>query len=262
MSDCDLDASASGAGDALSSEVEAPTAWELIRLFMREKHDPEPFYERLTERSLAEFPFEVDGQRLLDLGCGHGSFSHAFSERGAQVSAVDMDFDDWPLNTDGVGFARSDATGLPFPDASFDIVFCSNLLEHTPDSRPVFDEIGRVLRPGGRAWVSWTPWYSPWGGHEIVPLHFLGPERGLRAWRRLFGEPRKNVPFDALWPTYVGRVLRDVEARDDLELLEAKPRYYPSQRWIVRVPLLREVATWNCLLILRRPAPDHRPSAG
>ncbi len=141
---------------------------------------------------------------------------------------------------------------FPFRDATFDIVFCSNLLEHTPSSEPVFDEIARVLVPGGRAWVSWTNWYSPWGGHEIVPLHYLGPRAGLRAWRFLFGEPRKNVPFDALWPTYVGEVLRIARRHPQLELLDAVPRYYPSQRWILRVPGLREVATWNCALSLAR----------
>jgi SAM-dependent methyltransferase len=127
------------------------------------------------------------------------------------------------------------------------------MLEHTPSPEQVFDEVERVLRPGGWAWVSWTNWYSPWGGHEIVPLHYLGPKRGLAAWRRLYGEPRKNVPFDALWPTYVGRTIKMVQERPGLRLVDALPRYYPSQRWILKVPGLREVLTWNCVLVLEKP---------
>ena len=42
-------------------------------------------------------------------------------------------------------------------------------------------EIERVLKPGGWAYVSWTNWYSPWGGHDMSPYHFLGPRAGPRA---------------------------------------------------------------------------------
>jgi hypothetical protein len=45
-----------------------------------------------------------------------------------------------------------------------------------------------------------------------------------------------------------------VRRRPGLRLLDARPRYYPSQRWLLKVPGLREVATWNCLLVLKRMA--------
>jgi SAM-dependent methyltransferase len=230
-----------------------PSRSELLRLFLAEKHDPAPFYRALAERSVAELAFDVDGALVLDLGCGSGAFSRALDAAGARAVAVDVDLAELaasphpPRRT-----AVADARRLPFPDAAFDGVVCSNVLEHTPAAAALFDEIERVLRPGGWAWVSWTNWYSPWGGHEIVPLHYLGPRLGLAVWRRLKGEPRKNVPFVGLWPTYVGRTLAMVRARPGLRLLDALPRYYPSQRWIVKVPVLREVATWNCLLLLER----------
>jgi hypothetical protein len=56
-----------------------------------------------------------------------------------------------------------------------------------------------------------------------------------------------------LFPVHVGPVLRQVRGRDDVEVIAARPRYYP--RWcrgLLRVPGLREIATWNLLLILRR----------
>jgi SAM-dependent methyltransferase len=132
-------------------------------------------------------------------------------------------------------------------------VLCSNLLEHTPEPEAVIAEIERVLRPGGWAYVSWTNWLSPWGGHAIAPFHYLGPQRGLRVYRTLFGEPRgENLPYDGVWPTSIGAILRIVRERPGLALERAVPRYYPSQAWILRVPGLREVLTWNCLLLLRR----------
>src|SRR5207237_3880145 len=131
---------------------------------------------------------------------------------------------------------------------AFGGVFCSHMLEPTPSPPLVFAELARVVRPGGWAWVSWTNWYSPWGGHAITPLHYLGPRVGLRAYRLLFGEPRgRNIPFRNLWPTTIGGTIATVDAIPELELVDVVPRYYPSQRWITKVPLLREVATWNCL---------------
>ncbi len=113
-------------------------------------------------------------------------------------------------------------------------------------------EVARVLRDGGSAWISWTNWWSPWGGHNITPFHLLGTRLGPRAWNRLFGPPEKNVPGVGLFPTYIGRTLALVDEMAELDLVDARPRYYPRQRWIVGVPGLREVATWNCAMTLRR----------
>jgi SAM-dependent methyltransferase len=227
---------------------------ELFRLFLNEKEDPEPFYSRLAERCVAEFPFPLRDRRILDLGAGPGYYTRALSRAGAQVVAVDLDRQVGRLGAERVPALVSDGTRLPFADRSFGGVFCSNMLEHTPCPDRIFDEIERVLEPGGWGWVSWTNWYSPWGGHEIVPFHYLGPHLGYRIWSRIYGEPRKNAPYDGLWPTYIGSVLRDLEHRPALRVLDAVPRYYPSQRWLMKVPGLREVAAWNCLIMFERVA--------
>lgn len=237
-----------------AADRSTPTKRELFKLFLHEKTEPIPFYTRLAQRSIGEFPFPLEGARVLDLGSGPGFYCSAMRARGAEVTPVDLEVES--LQIDGAPLAGAVATDggrLPFPASTFDGVFCSNMLEHTPEPASIFDETARVLRPGGWAWVSWTNWYSPWGGHNIVPLHYLGPHLGLRVWRALFGEPPKNIPFVGLFPTYVGRVLDLAAAHPGLELVDAYPRYYPTQRWILRVPGLREVATWNCLLLLRRP---------
>ncbi len=236
-----------------------PTKRELFRLFLSEKSDPIPFYTKLAQRSISEFPFPLDGVRVLDLGSGPGFYCDAMRGRGAIVMPVDLEVASLQRGGEPVaGAVATDGGRLPFPDASFDGVFCSNMLEHTPNPSSIFDEAARVLRPGGWAWVSWTNWYSPWGGHNIVPLHYLGPRLGLRAWRRLFGEPPKNIPYEGLFPTYVGRTLEMVRSHPGLELVDAFPRYYPTQRWILEVPVLRELATWNCLMLLRRPDGERR----
>lgn len=245
---------ASTATSAATSTAEPVSSRaELFRLFLNEKTDPDPFYRQLAQRSIAEFSHDVRDRLVLDLGCGHGYDTGALREAGARV--VPLDLDPAKLTATGSlleGALQGDAHRLPFADATFDGIYCSNLLEHTPAVAPVLSEVERVLKPGGWAWLSWTNWYSPWGGHEIVPLHFLGPKRGYRAWVRLFGIPRVNIPYDELWPTYIGRVLDMVDRQPGLRLVDACPRYWPSQRWILKVPGLREVLTWNCVLELER----------
>jgi SAM-dependent methyltransferase len=236
------------------ADAEIKSSFELFKLFLAEKRDPEPFYRHLAVKTVNGLRLPVAGRLLLDLGCGSGSYTDALRAAGGRV--VPMDIGLWQATSLPAGLVVSDALALCFADGVFDGVFCSNLLEHTPSPERLVAEIERVLRPGGWAWVSWCNWYSPWGGHEIVPLHYLGPRLGLKVWRRLFGEPPRNIPFDTLWPTHIGKVLRLVRRRPGLRLLDARPRYYPSQRWILDVPGLREVATWNCLLVLQRtPGP-------
>jgi SAM-dependent methyltransferase len=231
------------------------TRTELFRLFLAEQHDPEPFYERLADRTLAKFDLPIAGRRVLDLGSGPGHYTAALERAGAVVAAADLSGDDiGEAVGKGLAGVVTDAARLPFPDGTFDGVFSSNLMEHVPDVGPVLDEIERVLRVGGWAWVSWTNWYSPWGGHFITPFHYLGPDLGYKVHVRLRGEPPHNRVYDGLWPTYIGATMREVEARPGLTIRSAVPRYYPSQRWIMRVPGLREVASWNCLLELERVA--------
>lgn len=64
---------------------------------------------------------------------------------------------------------HGDALRLPFPDASFPCVVCSEVIEHIPLGSPVLDELTRVLAPGGRLVIG-TPDYARW---EWVALEIL-----------------------------------------------------------------------------------------
>jgi SAM-dependent methyltransferase len=153
--------------------VRARTLW---RLFRAEQSDPEPFYRYLAAEAAGDLDRchgPLAGQTIVDLGCGPGHYTRAFRDRGATVIPVDNVPAEMPLAT-----------------ASVDGAFCSNLLEHTPRAEPVIAEIERVLRPGGWGYISWTNWYSPWGGHDMSPYHFLGPRLGPRLYERRHGPPR------------------------------------------------------------------------
>jgi SAM-dependent methyltransferase/predicted O-methyltransferase YrrM len=242
-------------GDAeVDRPVGAARVRELWRLFRNEREDPEPFYTWLADELAADLERRhgaLAGRTLLDLGCGPGYYTAALRARGATVVPVDNSADE--LGPDPIaGALLADASALPLPDGSADGVVCSNLLEHTPDAAGVIREIERVLRPGGWAYLSWTNWYSPHGGHEMSPYHLLGPSRGPRLYERLHGPPRKNRYGEGLFPVHIGSTLRLISGRPGLRVSAAEPRYWPRLRFLVRVPGLREVACWNCVIHLER----------
>ncbi|MEI6793299.1 MAG: class I SAM-dependent methyltransferase [Actinomycetes bacterium] len=231
-------------------------ARKLWNLWRNEVSDPAPFYDLLAREAAEELDRLVGplaGQRLLDLGCGPGYYSARLRATGAEVVPIDNSLDELSLQGDPpVGFVLADAADLPFEDSSVDGVFSSNLLEHTPNSPGVLREISRVLRPGGWAYISWTNWYSPWGGHDISPYHFLGPRIGPELYAKRHGAPRKNAYGDGLWDVHIGSTLRHLKADHTIEITRVEPRYWPQLRAIMHVPGLRELLAWNCVIWVRK----------
>ncbi|NEE53447.1 class I SAM-dependent methyltransferase, partial [Streptomyces sp. SID8455] len=142
---------------------------------------------------------------------------------------------------------------LPLADGVADVAFSSNVLEHVADPHTFLSEMARVTRPGGLIYVSFTNWYSPWGGHEWAPWHYAGAERARARYERRTGHPAKHRLGENLFRIGVGPTLRHVRGRTDVDLVSARSRYWPVlPELVTRVPGLREFATWNLLLILRR----------
>jgi SAM-dependent methyltransferase len=229
---------------------------ELWRLFRDEPNNPGAFYRQLATDAVADLEQRhgaLAGRRIADIGCGPGYYTRAFAASGAVVVPIERDQDE--LETDEAlpsGAILGDATQLPLRSSGVDGVFCSNMLEHTPDPARVIDEIVRVLRPGGWSYVSFTNWCSPWGGHEMSPYHLLGSKLGPKVYERRHGTDHKHRVGVNLFPLHIGHMLRVVRSRDDVRVHSIEARYWPFLSFVTRIPGVRELVTWNCVIRLSK----------
>ena len=261
----------------MSTKQDLNRSVRFFRAFRTEQSDPDHFYRLLAEDAVGQVSshIPVEGAVVIDVGGGVGYSTDAFRAAGARCVLVEPEIASLQAGKDGVvtreaagtphwvavapgrtvstGSVIGDGYKLPFPDSLADIGFCSNVLEHVENPQAFISELVRVTKPGGIIYISFTNWYSPWGGHETTPWHYLGGEWSAKRYRRRTGYDPVHHFGHSLFPVHVGPLLRWAQRWDKVEVVEAIPRYYPSWcNWLVRVPVLREVATWNFLLILRK----------
>ena len=153
--------------------------------------------DRLLEGS------DISGSSVLDIGCGLGAIDELLVKAHGAGSVVGIDIDPALLTK---MTARITSAGLaarirsvlvtpgplPFPDASFDVVFSKDSLVQIPDKPAIFAEVRRVLRPGGRFIASdWlrggTAEYSPemleYFRLEGIAYNMASPEESAHALR-------------------------------------------------------------------------------
>jgi SAM-dependent methyltransferase len=93
------------------------------------------------------------GDSVLDLGCGAGDSVEQFRSLNPGVSWLGVDLERSPevatrTRTDAE-FRTFDGRSIPADDASIDVVYCKQVLEHVAEPRPLIADVARVLRPGG-----------------------------------------------------------------------------------------------------------------
>jgi ubiquinone biosynthesis O-methyltransferase len=142
--------------------------------------------ERLEGQLILELVGDVGGCRVLDVGCGDGAFALELTKRGAIVTGIDASAamidgakDRAKQRNSDVTFQVAMAEHLPFPADQFDIVTAITILCFVDDAAPVFREIARVLRPGGRLVIGELGKWSTWAAARRVRAWL-----GSRLWRQ------------------------------------------------------------------------------
>ena len=191
--------------------------------------------------------------RLLDLGCGNQPFLPWYGPKVAEAVPVDA--------APARGVLQVDLAGpLPFPDAGFDTILCTQVLEHVENAEHAMGEIARVLRPGGHALVT-VPFLYP--THE-APYDFqrfthhglagLVRRHGLEvaALDAQGGPVLMLAHFGVLALTQVLRLLRLADNRV-LRALVAAPQEALRSRVSTRLSLPARVASLGYMVVARKP---------
>ena len=159
---------------ATNVAVRVPRLWPLVRPLIRKQFDllapvwdsmrsPDAFAPLEAALATVEGPVEA----ALDVGTGTGAAALAIAERFPTARVVGVDIAPEMVeqarrkarDRGNLSFEVGDASALPYDDASFDLVTAANMI-------PFFDELARVVRPGGTLVVAFslgsaTPIYVP-----------------------------------------------------------------------------------------------------
>ncbi len=95
---------------------------------------------------------DLKGKEFLEIGCGLGYFSLEAQKRGAKVTAIDVGVNLVKITKQKVKkgkFIVASASSLPFKNSSFDIVLCTEVIEHIENQERAFREMFRVLKKQG-----------------------------------------------------------------------------------------------------------------
>lgn len=244
----------------------------LLKAFRREDSDPDLFSRVVADDTVSLVAGlceagHVGGLRVVDIGGASGYVAEALRSAGARALTLEYDPENMNLGDHRFsGGVRGDGRALPFASGSVDLCYSSNVIEHVAGPARMLEEMVRVVRPGGKTIIAFTNWWSPWGGHETSPWHYLGGKRAARIYRRRYGREPKNCYGRNLFRLGIGDALTWARSNRATHLVTAFPRYYPW--WcspIVRIPGIREVATWNLVIVLEklpRPERDIAPPSG
>lgn len=180
----------------------------------------------------------LEDRRVLDVGCGLGMYTLALQRYTPHVYGVEVELDragEAQRNERAAGVVLAPGEALPLADASFDLVFSHEVLEHVRDDRACAAEMVRVTRTGGRL-VIFVP--NRWWPFETHGFYWRGRYR--------FG----NVPLINYLPdplrnrlaphvrTYTGRGLRRLFADQPVRLIHHGQVYPGFDNLLVRRPRL------------------------
>lgn len=114
---------------------------------------------------------QAKGEKVLDIGCGDGAFLKRAAQIGWEAWGVEPDAKA-AASLSGFKVLQGSLPNIPLPDASFDYITLSHVIEHLHDPVVALKEIHRLLKPGGQVWIA-TPNIESLG-HRLFGATWIG----------------------------------------------------------------------------------------
>lgn len=144
---------------------------------MTVRSDPRSSSVGRYQETLQLLGYELGGAaRILDLGCGAGATVYQFRDAG--YDAYGFDVKDYlelraPEDRGYFQIGLLAANRLPYDENQFDLIISEQVIEHVKDQRAFFDELHRVLKPGGLSLHTFPAYWTPIEPHIYVPFGHL-----------------------------------------------------------------------------------------
>jgi SAM-dependent methyltransferase len=169
-----------------------------------------------TEKYVIPFisqAMKVDGSlSVLEIGCGEGGNLKPFLDLGCRITGVDLSeskisnahkfFEGHPNYTKARFLVKDIYLAENELAEPFDLIIMRDVIEHIHDQERFMGFVKKFLKPGGKFFLGFPPWYNPFGGHQQVatsrilsklPYFHLFPKPIYRFILKAAGEPPEKV---------------------------------------------------------------------
>ena len=259
-----------------------PANGEVSIATRHEFNDGGGFFERFEDIFR---PQDLTGKDVFDLGCGFGGRTAYFLIKGEPRSIIGLEISFERVNIaktsvalmcddERISFAAGYGESLPFQKESYDIILSYDVFEHVNNLPAVLEECYRTLRPGGRLYALFPPYYGPRAHHldfiTTLPFlhHFFSPGTLVEVANDLLKE-RPSLRDTALLvpgPSYLGRIvlprLNGTTERDFRHILAKTPF---DVEHLTLVPfawglggMVKRLIHRSCKIMLKLPLPFTR----
>jgi ubiquinone/menaquinone biosynthesis C-methylase UbiE len=158
-------------------------------LWAKHYDEKEVFLNSFEEGSMGNFWGDLQGKKVLDLGCGTGRLISEMLIDGGEVTGVDVSDEMLKIAREkfpNVEFVQGISSDLPFENDTFDVVVAAFLIVHVRDLRTTFREIHRVLKEGGRLILTninqrKSPKLKMDGKEIVIKSHYHMPDHVIKA---------------------------------------------------------------------------------
>jgi len=210
-----------------------------------------------VDKKLIRAKFDLSGKRILDFGCGMGGMSIWYATNWPSCTVHGLDIDAYHIaiatalqaqeQTKNIRFEKRNVLDQPLTER-YDMIFMNDVIEHIPLPllQPILLQLKEALAPGGRLFVTYPPWKSPYASHVThivgVPWAQFLPHRMLMRMIEKNNLPLVGEEETDLAASYLGlNHLTHKKLQQMLEGAGLKITYRKSHCVLNRVPGLREV---------------------
>lgn len=219
-------------------------ALQLARRFARRGKSAEDYQAmqvtlaRRMISQLRQMGVDLGSASVLEVGAGAGGYSRVLHQACGAFVASDVNRAE-VFEHSAIPFEFFNVMETPRLSQTFDLVICASLIEHVEHPRVALENIRRLLKPGGKIFLTFPPFYSLWmlGGHRFKPFHFLGEKLAVRLynWRHPQTKVRDYRTCGGnygLFPLRIARVRRLLED-SGFRILKQYDRHLPFNpaRW-------------------------------